>query len=72
MKTKDYMKLQEGLSVGLKEMGIQKDLSIAIALMLKSEKQLLMMLDWIMKHSKENPSDNLVYQVAKAISQEVL
>ena len=39
--TEEAMKLQEGLSIGLKEMGIQKDTSIAIALMLRTENQLL-------------------------------
>ena len=69
---KENMKeLHEDLRIGLKEMGIQKDSAIAIALMLKSENQLLTMLDWIQKHHKENPSENLVLAIAKKIEEKV-
>lgn len=69
--TEEAMKLQEGLSIGLKEMGIQKDTSIAIALMLRTENQLLTMLDWIVKHTEENPSEDRVLRIAQRISEEV-
>ena len=69
--TEEMKKLHEGLRIGLSQMDIQKDSAIAIALMLKSENQILMMLDWILKHYKENPSENLVIRIAKAISEQV-
>ena len=69
--TEEAMKLQKGLSIGLKEMGIQKDTSIAIALMLRTENQLLTMLDWIMKHSSENPDEDRVLRIAQRISEQV-
>ena len=69
--TEETMKLQEGLKVGLKEMDISKEYSIAIALTLRTEKQILTMMDWILKHKKENPSEDRVLRIAKMISQEV-
>ncbi len=69
--TEEAMKLQRGLSIGLKEIGIQKDTSIAIALMLRTENQLLTMLDWIVKHKKENPSEDRVLRIAQKISEQV-
>ena len=71
MDTNEQKKLQEGLMIGLKQMGIQTDSAIAILLMLKSENQMLTMLDWIHKHHKENPSENLVIQIAKTIVEEI-
>ena len=59
------------LYVGLKEMGISKEYSIATALTLRTEKQILTMMDWILKHKKENPSEDRVLRIAKMISQEV-
>ena len=68
----DCMKeLHEGLRIGLREMSIQRDSAIAIALMLRSENQLLTMLDWIQKHHKEHPSEDFVLAIAKMIQEEV-
>ena len=69
--TKEMEKLHEGLRIGLGLMDIQKDSKIAIALMLKSEKQMLTMLDWIKKHHKENPTEDLVIEIAKEIVAQV-
>ena len=71
MDTKKQQKLQEGLMIGLKQMDIQTDSATAIVLMLKSEGQLLTMLDWIKKHHKESPSENLVIAIAKKIKERI-
>lgn len=68
------MKLSETKQVlveCLNRMDIQKDSKIAIALMLKTEDQMLTMLDWIQKHHKENPDENRVIRIAKLIVQQV-
>lgn len=59
------------LIAGLKNILTNKDTITAIALLLKTDAQMKTMLDWIYKHHKENPSENLIIQIAKAISEEV-
>lgn len=60
-------RLIEGLRTVLKD----KEVMTAIALMLKSEPQMLTMLDWIVKHYKENPSEDFVIKIAQKISEQV-
>ena len=52
---------------GLHAMKLPKENIIAIATMLKTEKQMGTMLDWIMKHHKENPTKLQVMLVAAKI-----
>ncbi len=59
--------LIEGLKTVLKD----KEVILAIALMLKSEGQMLTMLDYIVKHYQENPPEDEVIQIAQAISEQV-
>ncbi len=59
--------LIEGLRTVLKD----KEVMTAIALLLKSEPQMLTMLDYIVKHNQENPSEDEVIQVAQKISEQV-
>lgn len=59
--------LIEGLRTVLKN----KEVITAIALLLKSEPQTLTMLDYIVKHNQENPSENEVIQVAQKISEQI-
>ena len=56
---------------GLQTILKDKEVITAIALLLKSENQMLTMLDYIVKHSKENPPENEVIQVAQKISEQV-
>ena len=56
-----------GLHIVLKN----KEVITAIALMLKTEDQMLTMLDWISKHHKENPDENRVIRIAKKIVEQV-
>ncbi len=56
---------------GLKLILKDKEVITAIALLLKSENQMLTMLDYIVKHSKENPPEDEVIQVAQKISEQV-
>ena len=59
--------LIEGLKTILKD----KEVMLAIALMLKTDPQMLTMLDYILKHNSENPSEDEVIQVAQKISEQV-
>ena len=59
--------LISGLHIVLKD----KEVITAIALLLKSEGQMLTMIDYIYKHQKEHPSEDEVIQVAKKISEQV-
>ncbi len=59
------------LIAGLKNILTNKDTITVIALLLKSEDQMLTMLDYIMKHNKENPSEDMVIRIAKKISEQV-
>lgn len=59
--------LIEGLRTVLED----KEVMLAIALLLKSEPQMLTMLDYILKHNSENPSEGEVIQVAQKISEQV-
>ena len=56
---------------GLQTILKDKEVITAIALLLKSENQMLTMLDYIVKHSKENPPEDEVIQVAQKISEQV-
>ena len=56
---------------GLKNILLNKDTITAIAFLLKSEDQMMTMLDYIMKHHKESPSENEVIAVAQKISEQV-
>lgn len=59
--------LIEGLRTVLED----KEVMLAIALMLKTDPQMLTMLDYILKHNSENPSEDEVIQVAQKISEQV-
>ncbi len=59
------------LAKSLKEMDLTEDSITATALMLKTEPQILTMLDWISKHYKENPSEDRVLRIAQKISEQV-
>ncbi len=59
------------LIAGLKNMLSNKDVITVISFMLKSEAQMKTMLDWIYKHHKEYPSEDLVIRMAKAIKEKV-
>ena len=56
---------------GLQTILKDKEVITAIALMLKSEDQMLTMLDWIVKHNKENPDEDRVIRIAQKISEQV-
>ncbi len=56
---------------GLQTILKDKEVITAIALLLKSENQMLTMLDYIVKHSKENPPEDEVIKVAQKISEQV-
>ena len=59
------------LIAGLKNILTNKDEILTIALMLKSEMQMEVMLWWIHDHYKENPSEDLVILMAKKIAEKV-
>ena len=65
--TEKEMNFQNLLIDCLHSMGLPKENIIAVATMLKTEKQMGTMLDWIKKHYKENPSKLRVMLVAKNI-----
>ena len=56
---------------GLQTILKDKEVITALALLLKTEGQMLTMLDWIVKHSKENPDEDRVIRIAKMISEQV-
>lgn len=56
---------------GLSLILTNKEVILAIALLLKSEEQMATMITYIYNHQKENPSEDEVIQVAKAISEQV-
>ncbi len=59
------------LIAGLKNILANKDTITVIALMLKTEDQMMTMLDWIMKHHMEKPSEDRIISIAKRISEQV-
>ena len=63
-KEKEFQKL---LIECLLEMNLPKDNIRAILSMLKTEKQMGTMLDWINQHHKENPTKLQIMQVAANI-----
>ena len=48
-----------------------KEVITAIALLLRSEDQMKTMIDYIWKHKQENPSEDEVINIAKAISEQI-
>lgn len=65
--TQKEKEFQELLIGCLLEMKLPKDNIRAIATMLKTEKQMGTMLNWIKQHHKENPSKLRVMMVAAKI-----
>ena len=63
--------IKEILIAGLHIVLKNKEVITAIALMLKTEPQMLTMIDWIYKHQKENPDEDRVIEIAKKISEQV-
>ncbi len=59
------------LIAGLKNILTNKDTMTAIALMLKTDAQMETMIAWITQHYKENPDENRVIRIAKAIAEKV-
>lgn len=71
--SEDYYELQEHLASYLKHIAnIRQTESIAIMLLLKTERQVLTMMDYIDKHRNENLSEEHLLDVAIAISEQVL
>ena len=64
-------KFQTLLICCLEEMKLPKENIIAILTMLQTEKQMGTMLDWIKKHYKENPSEDIIIQIAETIKKQV-
>lgn len=62
---------KEVLIAGLHIVLKNKEVITAIALMLRSEPQMLTMIDWIYKHQKENPDEDRVIRIARRISEEI-
>lgn len=67
----ELKELKEGLRIGLNELNMIPDSKVAVELMLKTEKQILTMLDWILNHMDENPDEDRVLRIAILISEEV-
>lgn len=63
--------IKEILIAGLHIVLKNKEVITAIALMLKTEPQMLTMIDWIYKYQKENPSEDRVVRIAKKILKQV-
>lgn len=56
---------------GLSLILTNKEVITAIALMLKSEEQMATMIVWIHEHQKENPDEDRVIRIVKAISEKI-
>jgi len=65
------LKTKEVLIYGLKQILTNQDVILAIALLLRSEDQMKTMIDYIWKHKQENPPEDEVINIAKAISEQI-
>ena len=63
--------LQQILIGGLKGMDINSPTITAMILMLKTENQQLTMLDWIIKHQKDQDGKERALRIAQRISEQV-
>ncbi len=65
-------KLKKALIECLKVMDMKADTKTAITLMLKTENQILTMLDWLHKHyEKEKPNEDRVLRIVQKIMEQV-
>lgn len=62
---------KEVLIHGLKRILTNQDVILTIALMLKTNEQMEVMIAWIWDHQKENPSENRVIRIARAIAEKL-
>jgi len=53
------------------EIGMRKEPCMIVMSLLKTDKQVGTMIDWIEKHHKENPSEDRIIQIAEAIKEQV-
>lgn len=60
------------LIYGLKRILSNKDVILAIALLLKTDTQMETMIAWIWDHQKENPDEDRVIRIAKLISEQLV
>ena len=57
------------LIYGLKRILSNKDVILAIALLLKTDAQMETMIAWIWDHQKENPDEDRVLRIGKMLSE---
>lgn len=67
----DLKKTRQDLIAGLRELDMRKEPVIVVMSLLKTEKQLTTMMDWVATHYQENPTEDKVIQIAEAIKEQV-
>lgn len=54
-----------------KELGMQEGACLIVMSLLTTDKQRGTMIDWISKHYKENPTEDEVIEIARAINETI-
>lgn len=54
-----------------KELGIRKEACMVVMSLLTTDKQRGIMVDWIEKHFKENPTEEEVIEIAEVIKEKI-
>ena len=67
----EVRKLRQEVIAGLHEMDMRKEPIMIIISLLKTEKQLQKMMDWIATHFEDNPTEDEVIEVAERIKEKV-
>ena len=67
----DLKKIRQNLIAGLRALGMRKEPVIVVMSLLRTEKQLTTMMDWIATHYQKNPTEDKVIEIAQKIKEKV-
>ena len=67
----DLKKTRQTLIAGLRMLDMRKEPVIMVMSLLRTEKQLTTMMDWIATHYQKNPTEDKVIEIAQKIKEKV-
>ncbi len=67
----DLKKIRQDLIAGLRMLDMRKEPVIVVMSLLRTEKQLTTMMDWIATHYQESPDEDKVIEIAEVIKEKI-
>ena len=67
----DLKKIRQDLIAGLRMLDMRKEPVIVVMPLLRTEKQLTTMMDWIATHYEQHPDEDRIIAIARAINETI-